>query len=74
MRNSSYRVIDVDHPGLGMAREYLMKGVNDPDVRAYYEYMLDVVTLLDGETELAAKDMTDVLTFEINLANISLPR
>ena len=36
--------------------------------------MLDVVTLLDGETELAARDMTDVLRFEISLANISLPR
>ena len=36
--------------------------------------MLDVVTLLDGETELAARDMTDVLRFEIALANISLPR
>ena len=36
--------------------------------------MLDVVNLLDGETELAARDMSDVLKFEINLANISLPR
>ena len=27
------RVIDVDQPGLGMAREYLMKGVEDPDVK-----------------------------------------
>ena len=43
-------------------------------VQAYYEYMVEVVTLLDGETELAARDMTDVLRFEIALANISLPR
>ena len=27
------RVLDLDQPGLGMAREYLMKGVEDSDVK-----------------------------------------
>lgn len=74
LKNSSYRVLDLDQPGLGMAREYLMKGLDDPDVQAYFTYMLDVAQLLGADLELASRDMTDVLNFEIQLANITLPR
>ena len=37
LKNSSWRVLDLDQPTLGMAREYLMKGIEDDDVkvRAY---------------------------------------
>lgn len=74
LKNSSYRILDLDQPGLGMAREYLMKGVEDPDVKAYYEYMLDVALLMGAEEEQGAREMLEVLDFEIQLANISLPR
>ena len=33
LRNSSWRTLDLDQPGLGMSREYLMKGLEDPDVQ-----------------------------------------
>ena len=33
LKNSSFRVLDLDQPGLGMAREYLMKGLGEPDVQ-----------------------------------------
>ena len=33
LRNSSWRVLDLDQPGMGMSREYLMKGEQDPDVQ-----------------------------------------
>ena len=33
LKNSSWRVLDLDQPGLGMSREYLMKGVEDDDVQ-----------------------------------------
>jgi len=74
LKNSSYRVLDLDQPGLGMAREYLMKGKDDRDVQAYFEYMLDVAMLLGGEEDRVRKEMGDLLEFEIQLANISLPR
>ena len=35
LKNSSYRILDLDQPGLGMSREYLMKGPEDPDVQVY---------------------------------------
>lgn len=33
LKNSSFRILDLDQPGLGMAREYLMKGLGEPDVQ-----------------------------------------
>ena len=33
VKNSSYRVLDLDQPGLGLSREYLVKGVEDEDIQ-----------------------------------------
>ena len=33
LKNSSMRVLDLDQPGLGMSREYLMKGLEDKDIQ-----------------------------------------
>jgi len=33
LKNSSWRVLDLDQPGLGMSREYLIKGEDDEDVQ-----------------------------------------
>ncbi len=33
LKNSSWRVLDIDQPGLGMSREYLIKGLEDEDVQ-----------------------------------------
>ncbi len=33
LKNSSWRVLDLDQPGLGLSREYLIKGVDDEDVQ-----------------------------------------
>lgn len=74
LKNSSFRVLDLDQPGLGMAREYLMKGIGEPDVQAYFEYMMDVAMLLGAEPEAAKEEMMEVLRFEMAIANISLPR
>jgi membrane metallo-endopeptidase-like protein 1 len=74
LKNSSRRILDLDQPGLGMSREYLIKGLEDVDVQAYLEYMVDVATYLGAEPSTARSEMTDVLKFEMALANFSLPR
>ena len=43
-------------------------------IQAYLDYMVDVAKFLGAETEFARLEMLDVLKFEMQLANISLPR
>jgi len=74
LKNSSWRILDLDQPGLGMAREYLMKGLEDPDVQAYQEYMQDVALLLGADKDTVVNDIKETIKFEIELAKISLPR
>ena len=33
LKNSSWRILDIDQPTLGMSREYLIKGPQDEDVK-----------------------------------------
>jgi len=74
LKNSSWRILDLDQPGLGMSREYLMKGLEDKDVLAYFNYMKDVAILLGADKATSDKQMLETLKFEIQLANMSLPR
>jgi len=74
LKNSSWRTLDLDQPGLGMSREYLMKGLEDDDVQAYFTYMKDVAMLLGADETETDKQMLDTIKFEMELAKISLPR
>ena len=66
--------MDLDQPGLGMTREYLMKGIEDGDIKAYLTYIKDIALLLGGDPQIVEKEMEEILIFEIDIANITLPR
>jgi predicted metalloendopeptidase len=36
LKNSSWRILDIDQPSLGMSREYLVKGLEDEDVKVSF--------------------------------------
>jgi hypothetical protein len=49
LKNSSWRILDLDQPGLGMSREYLMKGLEDADVQVSKTNLnLEFIFLLSG--------------------------
>lgn len=73
VKNSTKRIIDLDQATLGLSREYLNRGFSDKLVQAYYEYMVDIATLLGADRALAEVDLKESLLFEMQLANISLP-
>ncbi|KAB7497836.1 Membrane metallo-endopeptidase-like 1 [Armadillidium nasatum] len=60
----------LDQPALGMSREYLIKGNNDSDVKAYLKYSVDVAVLLGAPKERAEKEMFDVLQLQMDIANV----
>lgn len=47
-----------------------MKGVEDPIVKAYHEYMVDLAVILGAERTRAEAELFESLNFEIALANV----
>ena len=74
LKNSSWRVLDLDQPTLGIAREYLVSGLQHTEVAAYLAYMVDIATMLGADRQRAELEMLEVVKFEMELANISLSR
>ena len=74
LKNSSWRVLDLDQPTLGISREYLVAGLQHTEVAAYLSYMVDIATMLGAERQQAEVEMLEVVQFEMELANISLSR
>ncbi|XP_065215808.1 neprilysin-2 isoform X2 [Planococcus citri] len=73
LKNTTVRIIDIDQASLGLSREYLVKGLDEKIVAAYYKYMVDIAVLFGADRNRATKELRESLDFEIQLANISLP-
>lgn len=52
-------------------RSYLLRGLNDSTVRAYYKLMIESAVMLGANRSDAEKDMLEALAFETILANVS---
>lgn len=55
---------------MGLSREYLIKGLENPIVTAYHSYQVDMAVLYGADRKRAEKEMRDVLDFEFALANV----
>lgn len=64
-------VFQLDQASLGLSREYLNRGFSDKLVLAYYDYMVDVATLLGADRARAELELKESLQFEMKLANVS---
>jgi len=71
--DSTKRIMEISQPSLGLQREYLIKGIDDKDVQAYYRYMVDAAVYLGANKETAEKEMKEALKFELKLAEMSIP-
>ena len=66
--------MEVDQFYPGLSRKYLIKGLEDKDVQAYYNYMVNMAVLLGAERPRAEEEMKEALMLELQLAELSLPR
>ncbi|XP_054266542.1 neprilysin-2-like [Macrosteles quadrilineatus] len=73
-KNTTRRIIEVDQAGLGLSREFLIRGEEDSIVKAYYNYMVDMAVLYGADRETAKQQLRDCLLFEIELAKLTVPR
>lgn len=60
----------IDQAALGLSREYLIKGLDNPIVKAYHSYQVDMAVLYGADRNRAEKEMKEVLEFEFALANV----
>ncbi|XP_065582225.1 endothelin-converting enzyme homolog isoform X2 [Artemia franciscana] len=74
-RNSSVYVIQIDQGGLTLPTRdhYINKTGSDPIIAAYLEYMTKVGTLLGGSEPEVKEQMKDIIAFETQLAQITMP-
>jgi len=72
--NASRRIIAFDQASLGLSREYLIKGLDEKEVKAYYSYMVNTAVYFGADREIAEKELQESLNFELKLAEMSLPR
>lgn len=61
----------MDQASLSLSREYLLKGLDEKLVQAYYQYMVDIAVLFGADKIDAEKELKEALFFEIKLANVS---
>jgi membrane metallo-endopeptidase-like protein 1 len=64
--------LQLDQASLGLSREYLVKGVDDKVVKAYYNYMVDLAVIFGAERSVAETELMESLKFEMQLANVSI--
>ncbi|XP_046387959.1 endothelin-converting enzyme homolog isoform X2 [Ischnura elegans] len=74
-RNSSRHVIQIDQASFTvLTREnYLNKTANEKILKAYLDYMTKICVLLGGEENSTKRQMSAVIDFETELANITTP-
>ncbi|XP_055352436.1 membrane metallo-endopeptidase-like 1 isoform X2 [Paramacrobiotus metropolitanus] len=74
-RNTTRQIIYIDQPGVGMpSTEYMLRGEDDRYVKAYYTFMVETAVLLGADRSVAERDFSDVLHFEIAIAQTKTPR
>lgn len=50
--------------------EFLVQGIDDPNVKAYFDFMVDAAVLFGANKSVAERELLDSLKFEIELAKV----
>ena len=61
----------MDKADPSLNRKYMAEGVSNKVVKAYLSYMVDVAVILGAEKSRAEKELSEVLSFEIEMAKVS---
>lgn len=69
--NRQFFLLQLDEPKLELGREYLVNGIDDKSVMAYYDFMVENAVIFGANRTRAEEEMKDALELEIKLANVS---
>ncbi|KAL7037420.1 hypothetical protein ACKWTF_009205 [Chironomus riparius] len=71
-KNTSRRTLYIGEGSIGLSRDMLLNGFQDKIVQKYHQFMVSVSVHFGANKTQAEKDFTDVILFEMRLANISM--
>lgn len=63
-------IFQLDEPKLELGREYLINGLEDDAVKAYYKFMVENAIVFGANRSQAESEMREALELEIQLANV----
>ncbi|KAL9885946.1 neprilysin-1-like [Glossina fuscipes] len=73
-KNSSAHILQIDQLSLALpSRDYYLKSSSENALKAYHKYMTKTAVLLGAKPEIVEQELDQVLQFEIQLANATLP-
>ncbi|XP_077998492.1 endothelin-converting enzyme 1-like [Glandiceps talaboti] len=73
-KNSLSNIVQIDQAGLGLPdRDFYLKNTSQEILDAYLIYMRTVTTLMGADINATEAEMEEILQFEIDLANVTLP-
>lgn len=64
----------IDQTSLGLEREFLVKGIDEPLVQAYLNFMVDNAVIFGANRTVAEAELKEALEFEIQLAKVRSSR
>ena len=69
-KNNSHRVLHFDQPQFGLSKDYWNKGLEEPEVKAYFTFMVETAILF-GADEARAKELETQIE-ALNKANSAI--
>lgn len=60
----------IDQPEFGLRMEFLVKGIEDTNVKAYFDFMVDAAVIFGANRSVAERELMDSLNFETELAKV----
>lgn len=63
-------ICKVDSGYFGVDQGYLRNGMDDPIIKAYYQFMVEVAVIFGANKTYAENELRESLKFEITLAKV----
>lgn len=67
-----FKSAQIEHPQFGLEEDFLRMGIDNKNVKIYYNFMVDLAVKFGAEQSVAERDMRDAVEFEIQLAKVSI--
>lgn len=62
--------MQINRSQFGLSRKFLLQGMENAFVKAYYDFMVDAAVIFGANRTSAEIEFLDVLQFEIELAKV----